>query len=446
MAVPVLAKVAAVAVPALVFGLVVTAKAEKKKAGEASGAKLRTKDAVVQAAQTGVADTLDALAKELGAPDNAIVGGVANRIRQRTTLSGFGPNLFDPGPDLAAGGRFKGGPSSGPLRELQGFLLTLQGDATSLVEWSMAMGSQGFAGYAGQLRAKAEGRPVVPLGSGGASPSSPSSPASPSSPGAPVVPSADELGARIAAALATQDPAVILTLADELDKLGQAAVAARLRQIANELQAAKRAADDAKKKAEDATKPGGPSSPGIPSPSSPSSPATPAGPPPANVTRRVQVLKGEGPFQVAVRLLGSDAGKKRWRELVAKNIPPKKRDKKTGGFTQLHPGEELFVPVSWPEHPDARRAGQPAPAPAPAPTPSNPTVPPPVVRRVAVKAGEGPFQVAVRLLGQQQGALRWKELVAANVPPKKRDAKTGGFTILNPGELLVVPEAWPFVP
>jgi hypothetical protein len=229
-------------------------------------------------------------------------------------------------------------------------------------------------------------------------------------------------------------------------------VAERLRGIATELQNAKRAADEAKRKAEEAARgerlpdPAPRPSPGASSPGQPTIvQPRPAAPPAANIRRRVSVLKGEGPAQVAARLLGSvSEGNKRFRELVAENVPPKKRDKKTGGFTQLHPGEELFVPPSWPVHPDARAIGTPPPVPPPAPSSSGETLPPaPAVRRVVVQAGEGPFQVAQRLLGKDQGALRWKELVAVNVPPKKKDPKTGGFTFLNPGELLVVPETWP---
>lgn len=464
MSAPLLAKLALVALPVGLIGLLAKSSKAKSGTGQGSQQQLDAKSAALLAAQVGQAQQLEQLAPVFDSPDNAIVAGVAKRIRDKTTLSGFSSGqIFDPGPELGQGGRFKGGPSSGPLRELQGLLLTLQGNTTRLVEWSMAMGALGFPGYAGQLQAKAEGRPVVPLGSGGSGaplvppvvpgfpvPGLPTIPTGPITPGTP---EANALGERIAGALATKDPTIILLLADDLDKAGQKVIAEQLRQVAKDLQAAKRAADEAAAKAEEA----GRTSPGIPGPSGGPSPqpATPtptprptpgAGPvPSANVRRRVTVLKGEGPAQVAARLLGSTAeGNRRFRELVAENVPPKKRDKKTGGFTQLHPGEELFVPVSWPVHPDARNIGTPAPVTPPAPTPSNPTIPPaPAVRRVAVRAGEGPFQIAQRLLGAEQGSLLWRELVAANVPPKKKDPKTGGFTILNPGELLVVPENWP---
>jgi len=452
-AAPLLAKLALVAVPVGLISLFASSSKAKAK-GSASQAQLDAKSAAVQSAQLGLAAQLEALAPAFGNPDAALVAGVAKRIRDKTTLSGFGPNLFDPGPDVARGGSFAGGAASGPLRELQGFLLTLQGDSTALVEWSMAMGAQGFAGYAAQLRTKAEGSPVVPLGSGAAAPFVPPFVPAPSTSSTSTA--AIELGARIADAIATKDPAIILALADELDKIGQGVVAERLRVIAKELQEAKRVADEAKRKAEAATLP-------VPGPAPKPAPAPTSGPPPflppapgpnpaplpppsTSVVRRVTVLRGEGPAQVSARLLGSVAeGNRRFRELVTENVPPKKRDKKTGGFTILNPGEELFVPKSWPEHKDARRAGQPAPVTPPVSTPANPTIPPAVVRRVAVKAGEGPYQIAVRLLGAQQGPLRWKELVTANVPPKKRDTKTGGFTILNPGELLLIPESWPAV-
>jgi hypothetical protein len=62
---------------------------------------------------------------------------------------------------------------------------------------------------------------------------------------------------------------------------------------------------------------------------------------------------------------------------------------------------------------------------------------------VLVKKGEGPIAITNRLLGAGQGDLHWHELVAENVPPKKKDPKTGNFATLAIGERLRVPASWP---
>jgi hypothetical protein len=64
-------------------------------------------------------------------------------------------------------------------------------------------------------------------------------------------------------------------------------------------------------------------------------------------------------------------------------------------------------------------------------------------RYVTTQKGEGPWAITERVLGAGQGNLHWKELVAANVPPKKKDPKTGNFTTLAIGERLLVPTNWP---
>lgn len=454
MAVPVLVKAAAVAVPVVLTLVVATKKAKAKEAGKGTEAQLSLNAKVIRAAQLGLAAELDTLAPAFGAsPEAAFVGGVANRIRNRTTTTGFGDpaqgKIFDPGPDLGQGGEFRGGPSSGPLRELQGLLLTFLGDTPKLVAWSQAMGGMGFVNYATQLREKALGKAAS--GGGASQPSSPTVPGG----GGTVVP---DFGARIAAVLATQDPAQILALADELARANfDAAIVAQLRKIAADLQAAKLAADEARRRAEEAAKPQ-PGDPAAPAPVVPPFVPTPGGgggaapapaptPAPRGVARVVIVQPGESPARLATIMTGKEA---RFRELVAANVPPKKRNNSTGGFTSLNPGERLVVPPSWPDHPRAIPASSVGPAPspvtpAPTPTPAGPTTP--IVtgpRRVKILPGEGPIKASTRLLfgDAAQGNLRWKELVAINVPPKKRDPKTGNFTVLNAGELLLIPPTW----
>jgi pyruvate/2-oxoglutarate dehydrogenase complex dihydrolipoamide acyltransferase (E2) component len=456
MALPLLAKAAAVLVP-VGFGLVLlsTKKAKAKAKAEAGGKQtqetLNLDSQVIRAAQLGLADELDRLAPQFGAggAEAGFAGGIANRIRSRTTGTGFGDpaqgKIFDPGGDLAQGGQFKGGPASIPLREFQGLLLTFLGDTAKLVGWSQAMGAMGFVNYATQLRDKALGK-----ASGGGGALQPTSPAG-------------DLGARVAAVLSSQDPTRILVLADELAAQNlEPALVEQLRTIARDLQAAKAAADEARRKAEEAAKPtpGTPTQPSTP-PFVPPAPGpsdvvvppfvpppgpAPAPAPPANVARRIVVQPGESPRQLAKLITGNE---NRFRELVAANVPPKTRDKTTGGFKFLNPGEQLIVPPSWPTHPRAVPLGAAAPAPAPTPGPAVPTPASPGaatnrVRRAKVLPGEGPIKVATRLFfgDGAQANIRWKELVAANVPPKKRDAKTGNFTILNPGELLVIPPSW----
>lgn len=460
MALPVIAKAAAVAIP-VALTLVLTSKAKAKKiAGQKTEATLNQNAKAIRAAQLGLADELDSLVPAFsigGGPEASFLGGVANRIRSRTTGTGFGDpaqgKLFDPGPDLAQGGQFAGAPASTPLRELQGLLMMFLGDGTKLVGWSQAMGSMGFVNYARQLREKAEGK-----ASGGGGASQPSSPTTPG--GGTVVP---DFGARIAQVLATQDPAQILALADELARANfDAATVAQLRKIANDLQEARRVADELRRKAEEAAKPE-PGDPSAPSPVPPFVPPapTPGGggtitppapgpaptPAPRGVARIVVVQKGESPARLAQIMTGNE---QRFRELVAANVPPKKRDNKSGGFTVLNPGEQLNVPPSWPDHARAVPKGSIGPTPvtpSPAiPTPVSPAPTPSGLRRVKVKPGEGPIKIATRLFGDaDQGNLRWRELVAANVPPKKRDAKSGNFTVLNPGELLNIPPTWQVV-
>lgn len=250
-----------------------------------------------------------------------------------------------------------------------------------------------------------------------------------------------ELVERITQVVASGDPVAMRKLADEVEKLGY-------KDAANDLRAA---ADMIEKGQAKVPEPEKPAAPPIvvpaheaPPPSPPPTPA-PAPKPAGGAGRYVKVLKGEGPFQVTQRLLGKQSGS-RFKELVSENVPPKKRDSKTGGFTSLNAGELLKIPASWPvsKYDVSGPAGTPQ-------APSLPVVAPPPApaeaktRYVVVQKGEGPFQIAQRVLGASEGAARWRELVTANVPPKKK-ASNGGFTSLNPGERLLVPASWPSSP
>lgn len=319
------------------------------------------------AAQKQQASALQQLAAQFtGRPEQAFVGGVANRLNTKQTGTSFGNpaqgKIFDPGPDLSRGGSLNGQNSSMPLRELQGLLLTFLGDGPSLVAWSMAMGALGFTAYAKQLAdkaaigsGKADGGGVLPAPS-------------------PSTPTGNDLGARVAAAIASHDPTIVLALADELAREGvDPAVVANLRTIGNELQAAAKAAADAAAKQQQAGADVPPPSPvvppfvPIPTPGpSPSPSPAPTPTPSSRVARRYLVKEGDNPSKIAAHLTGNG---NRFRELVAVNVPPKTRDKKSGGFTKLFAGEQLVVPPSWPEHPEAVPVVGPGPSPAPQPSP-----------------------------------------------------------------------------
>lgn len=237
---------------------------------------------------------------------------------------------------------------------------------------------------------------------------------------------------QIIATMASGDPIAMRKLADELDRLGFDSQADDLRKAAQMI-------EDGSAKVPEPEKPApAPVLPGVPTPPAPA--PTPVIPkPPGGAGRVVIVKKGEGPFQVTQRLLGKNQGA-RFKELVKLNIPPKKSDGK-GGFTSLNPGERLKVPSSWPEHKDAIQDDGSAVVPGTS-LPAPPAPAQALQRFVVVKKGEGPFQIAQRVLGASQGAARWRELVTANIPPKKSNGQ-GGFTSLNAGERLKVPDAWP---
>lgn len=320
---------------------------------------------------------------------------------------------------------------------------------------------------------------ATPAGSGGSSGKPPAGPipgVSPtvSIPGSSLAGLPPEIIRRMVDALATGDPAKIRAEADRLQRDGFSIQAADLRAAAAEIE-----------KAASAVPVPGHASPIPAAPSVPSTPffppATPAAPvfPPAITSpgipqivvpeprptpsptlpsvvlsapgqrRFVTVKSGEGPAQITERVLGGGQGNKRWKELVAANVPPKTVNPSTGNFKYLNPGEKLLVPANWPNSPHltaesgAPTASPSLPAGIPAAVPSTPSAP--IRRVVTVLKGEGPSQITARVLGPGS-ANRWKELVAANVPPKKKDPKSGNFTMLNPGEKLLVPASWPDSP
>lgn len=248
---------------------------------------------------------------------------------------------------------------------------------------------------------------------------------------------------RIIAAVSGGDPTALRALADELEKAGFAEQAADLRAMADLIEDGKAKVPDPFKPAPaPAPEPHEPQPDPIePKPPAPAPEPKPAPKPAGGSGRVVIVKKGEGPFQVTQRLLGKDQGG-RFKELVAANVPPKKKDPKTGGFTNLQPGERLKVPASWPVSPDAipDTGGGAAPAPSPTPAPTGD-------RFITVLKGEGPWAIAKRVFGSDADAnAHWKELVTENVPPKKKDSKTGNFTTLGVGERLKVPASWPTIP
>jgi len=164
---------------------------------------------------------------------------------------------------------------------------------------------------------------------------------------------------------------------------------------------------------------------------SPTAPSTPIAPTPSTGT--YTVLSGDNPSKIAQKFTGNA---NRWPELVAANSPPKKRAA-NGNFATLNAGEKLKLPASWfgaPVLPKPSSPGAPALPPAPAPVSGN--------RIYTVASGDNPSKIAKKITGDPN---RFRELVAANVPPKKKSAD-GGFTTLFPGEKLKVPASWPSHP
>lgn len=257
-----------------------------------------------------------------------------------------------------------------------------------------------------------------------------------------------DLLSQIIAAETAGDPTALRVLADQVEAAGFPDAAADLRAMADMIESQQ-------------VKPPNPAKPAPPSPPAPYEPQpaatdVPPPPPPRVVVppaqpsggpgRTVIVLKGEGPYQVTARLLGQDqAG--RFSELVKANVPPKKKAS-NGGFTSLNPGEALKIPDSWPATKyDVHQTGaitQNAPTTIDVPA-MTVTAAPSGDRYVTVQKGEGPIAVTDRVLGAGQGNLHWKELVAANSPPKKK-ASNGNFATLAIGERLKVPTNWPDSP
>jgi len=167
----------------------------------------------------------------------------------------------------------------------------------------------------------------------------------------------EDLQNKIRAAIGTADPIAMRAVADEVEKAGFPAQANALR-----------AAADAIEKAMEDVDPLDPGKPG-----SPSSPTGPQVPGPVKMGRVIRVKSGEGPFQIAKRVFGAQAGAHQ-KELRDFNIPrdadgTERASDGAGGLRTtttppepLHPGDRLLVPPSWPEHPDIsfERIGVPA--------------------------------------------------------------------------------------
>ncbi len=170
-----------------------------------------------------------------------------------------------------------------------------------------------------------------------------------------------------------------------------------------------------------------------PSPSSPSSPDVPV----------TIVQSGDGFIRITKRLGQPES---RWRELRDANVPrdargkarAKDTDAKGGIKPQLNPGDELFVPTSWAVAPPAAPGGLVLPAGRRGEEATVVGGP----RFYVVKAGESASKIAATLTGN---GGRWKELVAANSPPKTK-APDGNFKFLAPGEKLKIPASWPAHP
>ncbi len=282
----------------------------------------------------------------------------------------------------------------------------------------------------------------------------------------------DEQTALTKAASLERDPTVLQQLIDALTAKGRAAPAECRGQISAAVdmltaikhQAEAKAAEDAALKhtetilnAPDNQIP--PFVPGIPDGSS-----SPNAPQPSSLTRVTVVQPNDGFIKITRRLLGagSDA---HWTELRNANLPhdadgrsrKKDTDAKGGIAPMLQPGQKLFVPAAWPVAP-----GVVVPAPLPPPTPAaTPAVSPSAVQPspsgsgpavVVIRHGEGLMATAQRVLGASQGAAKWKELRARNVPVNadgkaQKVASDGNFSPpQQPGDRLFVPETWPVSP
>lgn len=175
-----------------------------------------------------------------------------------------------------------------------------------------------------------------------------------------------DLRLKVEKALTDADPTELRAVADELDHEGYKAQATACRQAADAIEAA-----------EEAVKPTPPAPNPVPTPN----PVVPPGPlpgpapfppsplpgplpplpvpgpvpppPPVQQAPVAHVLKGEGPYNMAQRILGASIGAARFHELQHINIPfdadgIKRADNHAGGLTPgLNPGDRLLVPPAW---------------------------------------------------------------------------------------------------
>jgi nucleoid-associated protein YgaU len=319
--------------------------------------------------------------------------------------------------------------------------------------------------------------PQAPKGGGAppaapAAPSAPSGPVTPSGgPAAPVTPPAPPWtpDLPVAAATGILDPSmppleqarVMMVLATEADPM-------KLRAFADTLAPHyPKAAALLNNKAESvqlilaSTRP----SPPPPSPPMPPGQVIPL---PASTTRarKYTVKAGDFPIKIALKF---GQPERAWRDLVAAN--PHKEKKPDGNFKNIVPGEDLFIPATWPDLPGLAKVtpAPPAPPPAPpgpsleahlpgrAPPPGAvPSAPPPVVPVVLslpspspagapsstaatyrVVKGDSPSRIAKKLTGND---ARWPELIKAN--PQKERRPDGNFKSLQPSEVLTLPASW----
>lgn len=182
-----------------------------------------------------------------------------------------------------------------------------------------------------------------------------------------------DLKAKVEAAVASGDPTQMNAVADELDHEGYHGQATALRTAANAIQQAENGVTPTPPVPVPTPQPsgGGGALPPLPGPlpgPAPSPYTPPPSPdaggggvlpspvlPPAPAVQTaavVHVLKGEGPYQTAIRILGNPGGE-RFHELQHANIPfdadgVARADNKAGGLKPgLNPGDRLLVPPSW---------------------------------------------------------------------------------------------------
>lgn len=268
--------------------------------------------------------------------------------------------------------------------------------------------------------------------------------------------------AEVLAAVESQDPNRMRTVARKLESLGFPEAAADLRAMADLIESGKAHADSTKPAP--VPKPDPTPAP-LPKPRDedvqdeiivrpdPKPDAKPQ-PKPIATDRIVAVPKGYGISQVAAYVLGSTSeGNARWREMRAINVPPFKTDSK--GNVILQPGDYLNVPKSWPDPKGVTIPGvSQGPRKAPKPSANNeqtakPGTPEPTTTRIiVVNRGEGIAQVAMRArkgTGVAYSDADRKRLRDFNVPPFKKTPDGSGL-VLNPGDKIRIPPEWPQSP